>query len=92
MRSDRNHYESNDENNYEDNCLDYEFSFIPYEELSRQIPAISPSPLPPFFPGNTPSPGPGNFGMPQGGPPNYIPSKNDKGVQKLSSDGKDLST
>lgn len=92
MRSDRNHYESNDENNYEDNYLDYEFSFIPYEELSRQIPPISPSPLPPFFPGNTPSPGPGNFGMPQGGPPNYIPSKNDKGVQKLSSDGKDLST
>ena len=35
MKSDRNHYESNDENNYEDNYLDYEFSFIHYEELSR---------------------------------------------------------
>lgn len=86
MKSDRNHYESNDENRNEKEYIDFEFSLYPYEELNRQ--------LPPFFPGNIPPQPPmvpGNMGMPQGDPPSYIPSKKDKGVQSFSSNTKSVS-
>lgn len=87
MKEDRNYYESKDNNS---DCINFEFTLVPYEELNRQPPPFFPNPNIPFFPGNisppTPS-GPNNSGIPQGGPPNYVPSKNDKGVQNLSNTG-----
>lgn len=73
-----------------DNCnnpINFEFSSIPYENLYRQ---------PPFIPGGGNFPGGnipgGNFpgdnmpgGFNQSPPPNYIPSKNESGVQSLGS-------
>ena len=99
MKEDREYYESKDKNKDTDS-VNFEFTLLPYEELNRQGPPFFPNPNIPFFPGNTPPPppgAPGNFGGPQGGPPNYIPSKEDKGVQKLSGsekgkDGKSPST
>lgn len=97
MKEDREYYESRDNDS---DCLNFEFTLVPYEELDRQDPPFFPNPNAPFFPGNTPPPrppsgpggftppgapgGPGGFGMPPSGPPNFIPSKNDKGVQNLS--------
>lgn len=99
MKEDREYYESKDKDKDTDS-VNFEFTLLPYEELNRQGPPFFPNPNIPFFPGNTPPPppgAPGNFGGPQGGPPNYIPSKEDKGVQKLSGsekgkDGKNPST
>lgn len=99
MKEDREYYESKDKDT---DSVNFEFTLVPYEELNRQGPPFFPNPNIPFFPGNIPPPPPtpgppGNFGgpqgVPQGGPPNYIPSKDDKGVQKLygsekSNDGK----
>ncbi|MBW6409567.1 hypothetical protein [Clostridium weizhouense] len=68
----------NDDTYKDDNeSLNYEFSSIPYEYFSNQ--------RTPFIPGGK-FPGGGNMppGMPQSPPPNYIPSKKDNGVQKLS--------
>ena len=88
MKEDRQFYESQDTNS---DYLNFEFNVVPYEEEYRQPPLFFPYPNIPFFPGNippTPSPNPpGNFNVPQGGPPNYIPSTNDKGVQTLQSSG-----
>lgn len=97
MKEDREYYESKDNDS---DYLNFEFSLIPYEELNRQGPPFFPNPNTPFFPGNTPPPrppsgpggpggfdppgGPGGSGMPSSGPPNFIPSKADKGVQNLS--------
>lgn len=72
--------------------LDFEFSPIPYESLNRQfIPPFPPGGMPPF--GGYPYPPYNNYpggmyppqGMPSTPPPNYIPSKDDKEVQSLSS-------
>ncbi len=93
MKEDREYYESKDNDS---DCVNFEFTLVPYEELNRQGPPFFPNPNIPPFPGNTPprppsgpggfTPpgGPGGFGMPPSGPPNFIPSKNDKGVQNLS--------
>lgn len=90
MKEDREYYESRDNDS---DSVNFEFTLIPYEELNRQSPPFFPNSNIPFFPGNNPPPPgpPGNFNGPQSGPPNYIPSKNDKGVQKLpgSTDKKD---
>lgn len=86
MKEDRKYYESKDDNS---DYINFEFTLVPYEEEYRQGPPFFPMPNIPFFPGNTPPPpgSPVNSGGPQGGPPNYIPSKNDKGVQKLFGSG-----
>lgn len=85
MKEDREYYESKDNIS---ESVNFEFTLLPYEELNRQGPPFFPNPNIPFFPGSTPPPrppnAPGGFGMPPGGPPNFIPSKNDKGVQNLS--------
>ncbi len=85
MKEDREYYESKDKDT---DSVNFEFTLLPYEELNRQGPPFFPNPNIPFFPGSTPPPrppnAPGGFGMPPGGPPNFIPSKNDKGVQNLS--------
>lgn len=85
MKEDREYYESKDNIS---ESVNFEFTLLPYEELNRQGPPFFPNPNIPFFPGSTPPPRPpnvpGGFGMPPGGPPNFIPSKNDKGVQNLS--------
>lgn len=79
----------------------FEFSSIPYESLERQRPPFFPIPggnLPPIgdnFPGDFDSPPGFNIpgggfnppGLPKSPPPNYIPSKNDSGVQSFSSSG-----
>lgn len=87
MKEDREYYESKDKDKDTDS-VNFEFTLLPYEELNRQGPPFFPNPNIPFFPGSTPPPrppnAPGGFGMPPGGPPNFIPSKNDKGVQNLS--------
>jgi len=81
---------------YEDESefLNFEFSYIPYESFQRQRP-----PFPPIFGGNIPPSGnfPPNLNIPGGGftppgmpkspPPNYIPSKKDKGVQLFGPSG-----
>ena len=78
-----------DENN---DSLNFEFSPITSESLNREFP-------PPFIPGGAPPFGgypyppynnnyPGGIsppqGMPSNPPPNYIPSKEDKGVQSFN--------
>lgn len=84
MKEDRRFYESKDNNS---DYVNFEFTLIPYEEEFRQPPPFFPYPNTPFFPGNMlPPPPPNNPGgqnIPPSGPPNYIPSKNDKGVQTL---------
>lgn len=73
------------DDNFEDNIesLDYEFSSIPYDQFTREHP--------PFISGGFPGGGGGGGftppGMPQSPPPNYIPSKKDKGVQSFNKQG-----
>lgn len=72
---------------------EYEFSQLPYDYAESRIPPFNPPPFGPggFNPPPQPPPGQGNnqWGTGGGGsnvpsaPPNYIPSKNDKGVQSL---------
>lgn len=63
--------------------LNYEFASIPYNQLTREHP--------PFISGGFPGGGGGGGftppGTPQSPPPNYIPSKNDKGVQNFNKHG-----
>lgn len=75
----------------------YEFSPIPYEALNSRSPLPPSGNFPGGFPGfpggNFPGGVPGGFpggspnqsNMPKSPPPNYIPSKQDKGVQNFSS-------
>lgn len=93
MKEDRDQYLKSNKLDYEhtneEEPLNYEFSCTSYESLNRQFPPYFPNPNTPFFPGNMPPPPNNNQnsnGMPLGGPPNYIPAKNDKGVQQLSSE------
>lgn len=93
-------YRDDDTYENESEFPNYEFSAIPYESFQRQ--------RPPFFPnipgGNIPPTGnfpPGfNFpgggfnppGMPKSPPPNYIPSKKDKGVESFGPGGGGIGT
>ena len=82
------------------NFLNYEFSSIPYESFQRQRPPFSQiyqvGNIPPtgnFPPGfNFPGGGFTPPGMPKSPPPNYIPSKKDKGVQLFGPGGGGLGT
>lgn len=83
-----NRNDDNIEDNFE--SIDYEFSYIPYDDFTRERPPFIPGGN--FPPGNFPNQGnyPGGGGgftppgMPQSPPPNYIPSKKDNGVQNFN--------